>query len=68
MRSLYMFTQYKFKMKVFMAVNTSYVKWCISIVKNTIPIVDHSVVKGFYFYFCSAQYKYIYYSTRKSRM
>ena len=39
-----MLTEHEFKLKMFVSVSWSYVKWFISIVKYIIPLVDLSVV------------------------
>ena len=42
---LNMFTKHEFKLEMFVAVCWSYDKWCILIIRSTVPQVDHSVVK-----------------------
>ena len=42
---LNIFTKHEFKLEMFMAVCWNYVKWCISIVRRTVPLVDHAMVK-----------------------
>ena len=40
-----MFTKHEIKLEMFVAVYWSYGKWCISIVRSTIPLVDQSMAK-----------------------
>ena len=40
-----MFTKYEFKLKMFVAICCSYVKWCVSIVRSSVPLGEHSIVK-----------------------
>ena len=40
-----MFTKHEFKLEMFVAICRSNSKWCISIVRSTVPLADHSVVK-----------------------
>ena len=40
-----MFIKHEFTLEMFVAVCWSYGKWYISIVRSTVPLVDHSVVK-----------------------
>ena len=40
-----MFIKHEFKLEMFVAVYCSYGKWCVSIVRSTVPLVDHSGVK-----------------------
>ena len=40
-----MFTKHEFKLQILTTLCWGYVKWCISIVKSTIPLVDLCRVK-----------------------
>ena len=37
-----MFIKQEFKLEIFVIVCWNYSKWCILIVKRTVPLVDHS--------------------------
>ena len=40
-----MFTKHEFNLEMFVAVRWNDDEWCVSIVRNTIPLADQSVAK-----------------------